>query len=205
MDFQDIQAFQDSLTQFGIGGNDLALYIGYEPVYRYMTGFRNIEEKIPVDRDTMYQMFSMTKPVTCIAAMQLFEKGKFLLNDPLCEYLPAFSDMKVRVGKNPQGICRTDEETLYFREPSRPIEIQDLFRMQAGLGLRTLKSRAASGAAGPVGECGWNGAWGTYTIFDPENRFTLVFCEQASQTSNFVQRRLRNLSYAALEWAGILS
>ena len=98
MTFKDIEAFQDSLINMGIGGNDLALYVNHKPVYRYMTGFQNMEKNIHTNQDTIYKMFSMTKPITCIAALQLFERGKYLLNDPVTDYLPEFRNMKVRVG-----------------------------------------------------------------------------------------------------------
>ncbi|MBQ9910751.1 MAG: beta-lactamase family protein [Lachnospiraceae bacterium] len=133
MTFKDIEKFQDSLIDMGIGGNDLALYVDFKPVYRYMTGYQDIWKNIPTNKDTMYKMFSMTKPITCVAAMQLFEKGKFLLNDALADYLPEFMHMKVRVGKDPAAICTADEPEYTLKDAEKKIEIQHLFSMSAGL------------------------------------------------------------------------
>ena len=133
MTFQDVRDFQDSLIDMGIGGNDLALYVDFKPVYRYMSGWQDMWKGIPVNHDTMYKMFSMTKPITCTAALQLFEKGKFLLNEPVADYLPEFKHMKVRVGKDPKGICTPDMEAVEVKDAVREIEIQHLFQMGAGL------------------------------------------------------------------------
>ena len=98
MNFDKLAAFQDRLIERGIGGNDCAIYVGFDQVYRHFSGWQNLEERIRTSESTLYRMFSMTKPVTCAAAMQLFEQGKFLLNDPLSDYLPEFRDMQVREG-----------------------------------------------------------------------------------------------------------
>ena len=68
--FDNLKAYQDSLQKYGIGGNDLAVYVDFKPVYRYMTGWQNMEDGRKIAKDTMYKMFSMTKPVTVTAAMQ---------------------------------------------------------------------------------------------------------------------------------------
>ena len=133
MKLKDIEQFQESLKDIGIAGNDLAIYVKGREVYRYMTGYQNIEKGIRTNRDTMYKMFSMTKPITCAAALQLFEKGKFLLNEPLCDYLPEFKQMKVRVGKEPGAICLDTEEEQTLKDAENLIEIQHLFEMGAGL------------------------------------------------------------------------
>ena len=133
MTFQDVRDFQDSLIDMGIGGNDLALYVDFKPVYRYMSGWQDMWKGIPVNHDTMYKMFSMTKPITCTAALQLFEKGKYLLNEPVADYLPEFKHMKVRVGKDPKGICTPDMEAVEVKDAVREIEIQHLCQRGAGL------------------------------------------------------------------------
>lgn len=79
----------------------------------------------PMRRDTLVQIFSMTKPVTGVALMQLWEQGKFGLEDPLARYLPAFGEVKVIDGTGPDG-------KALLREPSRPIVIRDIMRHTAG-------------------------------------------------------------------------
>lgn len=61
-------------------------------------GRRNVEEDLPATPDTLWRIYSMTKPVTSVAAMMLYEAGGLDLNDPVSRYLPAFADMRVFTG-----------------------------------------------------------------------------------------------------------
>jgi len=74
--------------------------------------------------DAIFRIYSMTKPVVTIAAMQLVEEGRLFLSDPIQQYIPAFADTKV-------GIERGDELDLVA--PTRPITVQDLMRHTSGL------------------------------------------------------------------------
>lgn len=75
--------------------------------------------------DDLFRMYSMTKPITSVALLMLFEEGKFQLNDPLAKYLPAFADVKVYAGAAPGGGMLLDS-------PKRPISVLDVFRHTAG-------------------------------------------------------------------------
>ena len=79
----------------------------------------------PITRDAIMQIYSMTKPVTGVALMQLWEQGKFRLDDPLSRYLPEFESMQVYAGKDAAG-------SPIYRAPSRPIIIRDVMRHTAG-------------------------------------------------------------------------
>ena len=125
MNFKALSDFQDSLIDLGIGGNDCAVYVDGKQVYRHFSGWQNLEEGIKINDKTVYRMFSMTKPITCVAAMQLFEKGGFLLNDPVSDYLPEFANMKIR------KILADGTET--FVSAQKPMLVQHLFEMSAGL------------------------------------------------------------------------
>jgi len=83
-------------------------------------GMADREAGKPMRRDTLVQIFSMTKPVTGVALMQLWEQGKFGLDDPLSRYLPEFADMKVM---DAQG---------NVVPANRPILIRDVLRHTAG-------------------------------------------------------------------------
>jgi CubicO group peptidase (beta-lactamase class C family) len=61
-------------------------------------GQRDIEAGLPVEADTIWRIYSMTKPVTSVAAMMLFEEGGFELTDPVHQYIPAFRDVRVFAG-----------------------------------------------------------------------------------------------------------
>jgi CubicO group peptidase (beta-lactamase class C family) len=94
-------------------------------VYSGMAGFADREAQRPMARDTIVQIFSMTKPVTGVALMQLWEQGKFGLDDPLSRYLPEFRDMQTYTGMNAEGVAQ-------YRPAARQITIRDLMRHTAG-------------------------------------------------------------------------
>ena len=58
-------------------------------------GQRDVEAGLPVEPDTLWRIYSMTKPITSVAAMMLFEEGGFELTDPVAKYIPSFADMRV--------------------------------------------------------------------------------------------------------------
>ncbi|MEO8887832.1 MAG: serine hydrolase domain-containing protein [Jatrophihabitantaceae bacterium] len=66
-----------------------------QPVHISRGGLRDVEAGTPVELDTIFRIFSMTKPVTSVAAMMLYEQGAFELNDPIARWLPEFADMRV--------------------------------------------------------------------------------------------------------------
>lgn len=103
-------------------------------------GMADREAGKPMRRDTLVQIFSMTKPVTGVALMQLWEQGKFALDDPLSRYLPEFGDTKVIDGQG--GV----------RPPARPILIRDVLRHTAGFsyGMRDSAADVAFRAVDPL-------------------------------------------------------
>lgn len=88
-------------------------------------GFADREAGRRMTRDTIVQIFSMTKPVTGVALMQLWEQGKFGLDEPLSRYLPEFASMQVYTGKDSGG-------APIYRPASRPITVRDVMRHTAG-------------------------------------------------------------------------
>lgn len=58
-------------------------------------GYRDVENKLPMEKDSIFRIASMTKPVVSLALMMLFEEGKFQLHDPLSKFIPAFEKMEV--------------------------------------------------------------------------------------------------------------
>jgi len=105
-------------------------------------GMADREQGRPMGRDTLVQIFSMTKPVTGVALMQLWEQGRFGLDDPLARYLPEFAAVKVIDGRG--GL----------RPPSRPILIRDIMRHTAGFsyGMRDTAADVAFKAADPLND-----------------------------------------------------
>src|SRR6187549_122477 len=88
-------------------------------------GLADRENNKPMARDTIVQIFSMTKPITGVALMQLYERGKFDLDAPLSVYLPEFADVRVYAGLDPAGQPK-------YEAPKRPISVRDILRHTAG-------------------------------------------------------------------------
>ncbi|MBL4905850.1 MAG: beta-lactamase family protein [Sneathiella sp.] len=82
-----------------------------EVVYSNWTGYADIERKINWQEDTIARFYSMTKPVTSVALMSLYEKGLFHLDDPIEEFIPAFKDMRV-LRANAQSVEDTEPCTV---------------------------------------------------------------------------------------------
>lgn len=120
MDFTRLEKFQDFLSdEWRIPGSSCVAYVDGKEVYRHSSGFADVEEGRRMTGDELLYMFSITKIITTLAALQLLEKGLFHLNDPLSEYMPEFKSMKVRRG----------EEII---DSEKPIRVRDLFSMTAG-------------------------------------------------------------------------
>src|SRR6201989_1010608 len=85
-----------------IGVSALVYQDGHE-AYFGAFGKADREAGKPMTRDTLVQIFSMTKPVTGVALMSLYEEGKFNLDDPLSKYASEFATMKVYAGVDPHG------------------------------------------------------------------------------------------------------
>ena len=77
-------------------------------------GRRDVEADLPVTDDTLWRIYSMTKPITSVAAMMLWEEGAFELKDPVSKYLPAFADARVWAGGS-----QNKPMTVAAQEPMR--------------------------------------------------------------------------------------
>lgn len=117
--FETLKKFCDSLVENGLPGLDLAVYKNGESILRYMKGYSDLENKTPVNGKERYNIYSCSKPITCTAALQLYEKGKFSLEDKLSDYMPEFSEMTVRTEN---GIVPAKNSIL----------VKHLFEMTAG-------------------------------------------------------------------------
>lgn len=98
--------------------------------YQETFGMADVEAGKPMRMDTIHRIYSMTKPITSVAVMMLYEEGKFQLNDPVGKYLPEFAKMQVAVEeKDPQ----TGKPVMKTSPAKRPMTIRDLLRHTAGL------------------------------------------------------------------------
>ncbi|HYZ92445.1 MAG TPA: serine hydrolase domain-containing protein [Actinomycetota bacterium] len=96
-----------------------------EIVFRDVYGMADIESGRKLEDDTIFRIYSMTKPIASIALMQLVEKGEVLLHNPVSRYIPSFAGASVYVSGAP------DDYTT--EEPSRPVTIHDILTHTSGL------------------------------------------------------------------------
>lgn len=108
-----------------LAGASVLVWQGGRERYFRAAGMADIGAGRPFARDTLVQIFSMTKPVTGVALMQLWEQGKFRLDDPLALHLPEFGGVQVYAGDDAAG-------RPILRQPSRPILVRDILRHTAG-------------------------------------------------------------------------
>ncbi|MBI2690215.1 MAG: beta-lactamase family protein [Acidobacteria bacterium] len=98
-------------------------------------GVMDIEANRAMTKDTIFRIFSMSKPVAGVAIMMLVEQGKVRLNDPVSKYIPECKGMKVAVAEErPAGTPAADPPRYYMIPSSREITIQDLLTHVSGLG-----------------------------------------------------------------------
>jgi CubicO group peptidase (beta-lactamase class C family) len=99
------------------------------PVYFENFGVRDIATRLPMTADTIFRLYSMSKPVTSVAAMMLVEDGKLALDDPVSKYIPDFAGVKVGVEKPDES----GKPALALEPLKRAITIEDLLRHTSGL------------------------------------------------------------------------
>jgi CubicO group peptidase (beta-lactamase class C family) len=87
-------------------------------------GYRDVARSDPMRVDAIFQIYSMTKPIASVAALQLLEQGRLTLDDPVSRFLPEFARMQVLEGER--------EDSARLRPAARPITIRDLFTHTAG-------------------------------------------------------------------------
>ena len=88
-------------------------------------GKRNLETGAPMTPDTIVRIYSMSKPITSVALLSLYEEGHFRLDDPVSRFIPSFSDLRVWSDGNPVSYTTTF--------PEREMTIRDLFTHTSGL------------------------------------------------------------------------
>lgn len=121
MNTSKLDRFLDEMPQRGLPGCDLSVSRNGQEVYRRAVGFSDADMKRPVDRNTLYWIFSASKVITCTAAMRLVEEGRLNLGDKVSDYLPSFAHLQVK---------QKDGTLVPAAEPMR---ILHLFTMTGGM------------------------------------------------------------------------
>ena len=142
--FENTKAICRRFLDMNVPGFDLLVMQNGKEILRHMGGYSDLENKVPVRGDELYNIYSCSKPITVTCAMQLWEKGAFGLEDELSKYLPEFKEMTVR----------TEDGTVPAHSP---ILIRNLFTMTAGFSYdlkspEILKLKEESGGRCPTRE-----------------------------------------------------
>ncbi|MBU6457292.1 MAG: beta-lactamase family protein [Bradyrhizobium sp.] len=121
--------FRNEVATGKIPGAILLIEQHGKPVYHQFFGVRDPATKLPMTDDTIFRIFSMTKPITSVAAMMLIDRNKLKLDDPVEKYIPSFAKAKVGVEKTADN----GEKTLELVPLKRPITIRDLMTQTSGI------------------------------------------------------------------------
>src|SRR5262249_41846786 len=99
-------------------------------IYADATGFQDKDEGKPMVLDSLFRIYSMTKPLVSVAAMMLVEDGTIQLTDPVSKFFPAFKGQQVSVARSDNELARMSYITV---AAEREMTVQDLLRHTAGL------------------------------------------------------------------------
>ncbi len=120
MDFTNLKNFMDHMAANRTPGNAVEVYLGGKKVFQYEAGYSDLENKIPLAGNEMYNIYSCSKVTTVTAGTQLLERGKILTTDPLYDYMPEFREMYIKTADG------------NIKKAQKPITVGDLFTMTAG-------------------------------------------------------------------------
>jgi CubicO group peptidase (beta-lactamase class C family) len=123
--FNDLSKLLGYITHKGPAGCACGVAKDGRILYEGYFGLADIESKKPISEDTVYRLWSMTKVIICTAALMLFERGKYLLNEPLYEYFPEYKDIH-RMQTDPGG-------NITIVPVKNPMLIKHAFIMSVGL------------------------------------------------------------------------
>ena len=117
--------FEGMLEDEETGGFQILISRRGKVVMYENLGLANVEENVPVTDETLFRIFSMTKPVMGVAMMMLYEEGQYSLADPLSKHIPEFAELRVYAGEDEEGNMTLE---AMEREPT----IHDLLQHTAG-------------------------------------------------------------------------
>lgn len=121
MEFSMLKDFMNKLTSWRIPGNCVSVCLNGKEVFSYCSGYSDLENHVPMTKDKLFNIYSCSKVTTVTAALQLYERGLFLLDDPLYDFIPEYREMYV---KNENG---------ELTRAKTPITLRHLFTMTSGL------------------------------------------------------------------------
>ncbi len=125
MNFEPLINFLDHLTSWRIPGNCVCVYKDGKKVFSYESGYANLEKQISMTPDRLFYIYSCSKVATVTAALQLYEKGLFLLDDPVYDFIPEYKDITII------------DESGNLAPSKKPMTLRHLFTMTSGLSYDT--------------------------------------------------------------------
>ena len=120
------QMLQDDVAHHVMPGAILLIVRHGKVAYEQAVGQRDPQANAAIEPDDIFRIYSMSKPITVVAALMLVEQGKIALDDPVSKYLPQFGSVRVAV-VDPNG------QVMRLVPPEHPMTVQDLMRHTAGL------------------------------------------------------------------------
>ncbi|WP_439398840.1 serine hydrolase domain-containing protein [Bradyrhizobium sp. PMVTL-01] len=121
--------FKNEVATGKIAGATVLIQQHGKPVYHEAFGVQDVVSKAPITDKTIFRLFSMTKAITSVVAMQLIEDGKIKLDDPVSKYIPSFANVKVGVEKKAED----GSKSLELVPPNRPMTVHDLMTHTSGI------------------------------------------------------------------------
>jgi CubicO group peptidase (beta-lactamase class C family) len=179
-------------------------------IYSDAIGFQDKGANTPMKLDSIFRIYSMTKPLASVAAMMLVEDGVIQLTDPIAKFLPAFKDMQVSVattgpdGKptytNAPAEMTSDHLGTRIAAPLQPGELLlGTPGYTFGLGFAVRQGDGVAGVSGSAGEFMWAGYAGTYFWVDPKEEIVGIYMTQApSPIRAYYRKMFKSLVYQAL-------
>jgi CubicO group peptidase (beta-lactamase class C family) len=116
---------ENYITPGKIAGCQVMVSRGGVPAYFRSFGQMDLERDKPVQEDTIFRIYSMTKPITSVALMMLFEEGRFQLNDPVSRFIPSWKGQQVWISG--------DGDDMETREPASPMTMRHVLSHTSGL------------------------------------------------------------------------
>lgn len=130
------------VEDYHVPGVDCIVHQDHVPVFRHVEGLSDLEKGKPMAGNELYFIFSMTKMLTCTAALQLWEQGKYDMDDPVSKYLPEYAQMRISENGFDAGIGEKvargrslghERGVQAVSYAKTPITVRHLFTMTAGL------------------------------------------------------------------------
>ncbi|WFU28085.1 serine hydrolase [Bradyrhizobium sp. CB1717] len=121
--------FKNEVATGKIAGATVLIQQHGKPVYHEAFGVQDVVSKAPITDKTIFRLFSMTKAITSVVAVQLIEDGKIKLDDPVSKYIPSFANVKVGVEKKAED----GTKSLELVPPNRPMTVHDLMTHTSGV------------------------------------------------------------------------